>query len=74
MCLLHVLNSLKEKYDLKIICAHVNHGLREESKKEAEFVKAYCEKNSLVFEYFAIDSYKNMMHIQAYHIITVYPL
>jgi len=59
MCLLNVLNSLKKDLNLKIICAHVNHGLREESKKEAEFVKEYCYKNNLTFEYFVIDGYKN---------------
>ena len=34
MCLLNVLNSLTENLNLKIICAHVNHGLRKESIKE----------------------------------------
>ena len=32
MCLLSILNSLKDKYKLKLICAHVNHGLRSESE------------------------------------------
>lgn len=59
MCLLNVLNSLKTENNIKIICAHVNHGLREESTSEALFVKEYCEKNNLVFEYLKIESYQN---------------
>ena len=59
MCLLHVINSLKEKKNLKIICAHVNHGIRIESENEAKFVKEYCDKNNIVFEYMKIEKYKN---------------
>jgi len=59
MCLLHVLMSLKEKYNLRIICAHVNHGLRKESEEEKEFVEKYCIENNLVFEYLKINNYKN---------------
>lgn len=59
MCLLHVLNSLKQEFNLKIICAHVNHGLRKESEQEAKFVKEYCKKNSIIFEYTAIKGYRN---------------
>lgn len=59
MCLLSVINSLKKEFNLKIICAHVNHGLRKESIKEAEFVKEFCVNNNIVFEYMIIDNYKN---------------
>ena len=59
MCLLHILNSLKKDYNLNIICAHVNHGLRKESEKEAEFVKNFCKKNNIIFEYYIIQNYKN---------------
>lgn len=59
MCLLHVIMSLKEKYNLKIICAHINHGLRTESEEEKEFVENYCKENHIIFEYLKIDSYKN---------------
>ena len=41
MCLLNILISYKDKLNLKIICAHVNHGLRKESEEEAEFVKDF---------------------------------
>jgi len=59
MCLLSVLNFFKKPLNLKIICTHVNHGLRKESNDEAEFVKEYCNQNNLVFEYMIVDKYKN---------------
>ena len=59
MCLLDVLNSYKKVFNLKIICAHVNHNVRKESIKEAQFVKKYCEDNNIIFEYMIIDSYHN---------------
>ncbi len=59
MCLLSILNSLKDKYKLKLICAHVNHGLRSESEKEKNFVENYCVINNIIFEYMKIDKYTN---------------
>lgn len=50
MCLLHLLLSLKSDYNLKIICAHVNHNVRKESAFEEEFVKKYCYDNDIIFE------------------------
>ena len=48
MCLLDILLSLNKK--LNIICAHINHNIREESKEELEFVKKYCEDKNLTIE------------------------
>lgn len=48
MSLLSMLKNYNK--DLKIICAHVNHNLREESFEEYEFVKKYCTDNNIVFE------------------------
>jgi len=59
MYLLHVLNSIKSELNLKIICAHVNHGLREESKEEAVFVENFCKDNNIIFEFFEIEKYNN---------------
>ena len=59
MCLLDVIKAYKESFNLKIICAHVNHGLRAESEEEANFVKNFCDKNNIVFEYMKINTYKN---------------
>ena len=44
MCLLHVLNTLKEELEInKIIVAHVNHQIREEAEEETLFVRHFCE-------------------------------
>lgn len=57
MALVDMVNNLKDKYNLKLIVAHVNYHVREESNEEAEYVKEYCEKNNLIFEYFYVDEY-----------------
>ena len=59
MCLFHVLKSYQDKLNLKIICAHVNHGLRKESDEEAIFVKKCCKKYNYIFEYMKIENYVN---------------
>jgi len=50
MCLLNLLWQQKEKKELTLICAHINHNLREESKQEYAFVKKYCEDHQIIFE------------------------
>lgn len=44
MCLLHILYSLKEKLNIEIYVAHINHMIRSAADSETEFVKNYCEK------------------------------
>lgn len=44
MCLLHILNSLKQKLEFEIVVAHVNHMIREEADQETKYVQEYCEK------------------------------
>ena len=56
MVLLYVLNTLREPFDLDLIVAHVNHGLRpDESDKEAELVRNESVKLGLPFEYGQFD-------------------
>ena len=43
ICLLHILNSLKEKLKIKIYVAHVNHMIREVADMETEYVQAFCK-------------------------------
>lgn len=57
MTLLYLVNSLKEKLNLKVVCAHVNHKMRIESEEEADMVRHYCEDNGIFFEYMTIDGY-----------------
>lgn len=57
MCLLDIVNNLKEELNLKIIIAHVNHKLRYESKEEAIMVENYAKKHNLSFELLEINEY-----------------
>ena len=47
MCLLDILNKLKEKLKIEIAVAHVNHGIRKEAGEETEYIKKYCEKYNI---------------------------
>ena len=52
MVLLDILNTLRQEFDLFLIVAHVNHGLRAiESEKEAELVRKESARLGLPFEY-----------------------
>lgn len=57
MALLDMLLKIRNKYNLSIIVAHVNHNVRKESFEEAEFIKEYCEENNLVCESMIIENY-----------------
>lgn len=59
MFLFNALLELRDKFSLKIICAHVNHNVRSESDKEQEFLMEYCEKNDVLFEAMKIESYSD---------------
>ena len=61
MCLLDIL----QKLDINIICAHINHNIRKESIDEYLYLKDYCQKNNIFFEYFEIKEKldKNMEYI-----------
>jgi tRNA(Ile)-lysidine synthase len=51
MVLLHLLNACRQNFNLSLIVAHVNHGLRpKESEKEADLVQKECERLHLPFE------------------------
>ena len=59
MCLLNLVNSLKETMNLNVIVAHVDHNVRKESKEEAKMVESYALNNNLTFELMEIISYNN---------------
>jgi len=50
MCLLDILNSLKDELKINIYVCHVNHCLRENAILDEEYVINYCKKNNI--EYF----------------------
>lgn len=57
MALLHMLLSIRTKYKLSLIVAHVNHNVRTESYDEAIFMQKYCEENNIAFESMVIEEY-----------------
>ena len=57
MALLYLLMEVRKKIDIKIVCAHVNHNVRKESKDEAIFLEDYCSKHDIVFEAMKIEKY-----------------
>lgn len=52
-----LLDYLIKHIKTKIICAHINHNVRKESKEEQEFLENYCLKNNVIFEGMKIDMY-----------------
>ena len=44
MALLHYLYSIKEELEFDLVAIHINHGIREESREEAEFVVRKCKE------------------------------
>ena len=49
MCLLHFFISIRDEYNLQLFVAHINHGIREESTEEEQFVENYCKNNGIKF-------------------------
>ena len=78
MTLLELVNSLKEELNLKLICAHVNHKIREESDEEETMVKEYCKKNNISCKILTIDNYnddnfhKCVKKCKAKHLLTAH--
>lgn len=71
MALLHLCISLRDKYNINIVCAHVNHNVRVESNDEQVFVKNFCQKNHIIFETMMItdytdDNFENQARIKRY--------
>lgn len=57
MALVDMLLKIRDKYNLFLVIAHVNHNVRKESYEEAEFLKDYCFMNKLLFESMIIEEY-----------------
>lgn len=51
MCLLNLL--YENGYN--VVCAHVNHNIREESKEEFQYIKNFCEQKNIQFEGIELD-------------------
>lgn len=55
MALLHY---LRTNTNYNIICAHINHNVRKQSIEEEQYLKEYCQHNSITFESYTIKEYK----------------
>lgn len=55
MCLFHMLLQFKNKKNITIICAHVNHNVRSESDSEEQFVRRLAKENNCIFETTKLD-------------------
>lgn len=47
MCLLSLLLEYRKHKDIKIYCAHLNHGIRDTAERDEIFVKEFCKNNSI---------------------------
>lgn len=59
MALLHYMQSQAEKYHFFVVALNVEHGIRGQSSiSDTEFVKDYCDKNSIPLLCYSVDSLK----------------
>jgi len=47
ICLLHILNELKNELGIKLLVCHINHMMRKEADSETEYVKKICENMNI---------------------------
>ena len=57
MALFNLLLEYRKKVNIYIVCAHVDHNVRDESKEELKFVENYCRGHNVKFESMRIDNY-----------------
>ena len=56
VCLLHVLYTLKERYNLELVACHVNHMLRgEEADRDESFCRDFCDKYGIELVVLRVD-------------------
>lgn len=47
ICLLHYLNSIKNELDFEVVAINVDHGIRQTSALDTEFVMQFCKENHI---------------------------
>lgn len=66
MCLLYLLERVKEEVPINIIVAHVNHHVRQESEEEEKYIKEYCHNHHIKCEIAHLKPVKNNFEAQAH--------
>lgn len=44
ICLLNILNNLKDRLQISIVVAHINHMIRKEAEEETKYVEDFCKR------------------------------
>lgn len=57
MALMDLLMKIRDKLNISIICAHVNHKVRIESDNELVWLESFCNNNNIIFESMCIYNY-----------------
>ena len=57
MALVDMLLKVRDKYNLSLIIAHVNHNIRKESIEEEKYLEEYSKSNNIIFESMTIKNY-----------------
>lgn len=56
VCLLHLLNCFKDRFDYRLKAVHVNHGIRgDEAKRDENFARVFCSNLNISFDVFNFD-------------------
>ena len=55
VCLLYIINTIKEEYALNITAVHINHMIRETAGRDEDFTRKLCEKLDVKFVSFKTD-------------------
>ena len=66
MCLLSLLEKIKQEISINIVVAHVNHHVRKESQIEEKYIKEYCTNHNLTCEVANLKPVKSNFEAEAH--------
>lgn len=66
MCLLSLLEKIKQEISINIVVAHVNHHVRKESQTEEKYIKGYCTNHNLTCEVANLKPVKSNFEAEAH--------
>ena len=66
MCLLSLLEKIKNEIKINIVVAHVNHHVRKESEIEEKYIKEYCSNHNLICEVAHLKPVENNFEAEAH--------